>query len=151
MLQGLQDPAVILPAISALSLPLSLLCADADRMSPVWDKLQDLSEVHTRTGGLVVYTDGSLQRAGSAECCSGAGVVVMDGDRTACEVAIQLGGWMSSTKAEVYACIAALAALPLSQEVQVYTDSQGLMSGYRSFVTEASLQPFRHLLRNWFY
>ena len=49
---------------------------------------------------------------------------------------------MSSTKAEVYACIAALAALPLDQQVQVYTDSQGLMSGFKSFVTEANLQPF---------
>ena len=58
---------------------------------------------------------------------------------------------MSSTKAEVYACIAALAALPLDQQVQVYTDSQGLMSGFKSFVTEANLQPFQHLLRNQFY
>ena len=75
----------------------------------------------------------------------------MDGDRSVCEVAMQLGGWMSSTKAEIYACIAALAALPLNQQVQVHTDSQGLISGYKSFVTEAHLQPFRRLLRNRFY
>ena len=56
-----------------------------------------------------------------------------------CEVSIWLGGWMSSTKAEVYACIAALAALPLAQPVQIHTDSQGLILGYKSFVVEANL------------
>jgi ribonuclease HI len=40
----------------------------------------------------------------------------------------------------VYACIAALAALPPSQAVHIHTDSQGLIVGYESFVTRAHLQ-----------
>ena len=55
---------------------------------------------------------------------------------------------MSSMKAEVYACIAALAAFHLSQPVQAYTDSHGLIASYKSFVTNTSLQPSCCLLRN---
>ena len=129
-----------------LPLPLSLLCAVADRAAPVWSQLQGLAAVGCDTGIMTVYTDGSLQGAGSMGCCGGAGVVVLDGDKPLQEVAVQLRGWLSSTKAEIYACIAALVMFPPSQPVQVYTDSQGLISGYKSFVIDACLQPFRFLL-----
>ena len=59
-----------------------------------------------------VYSDGSLQGAGSGACCGGAGVAVLDGDKSLWEVGVCIGGWLSSTKTEVYACIMAVASLP---------------------------------------
>ena len=66
----------------------------------------------TGAGYLAVYSDGSLQGAGSAACCGGAGVAVLDGDRSLWELGVRIGGWLSSTKTEIYACIMALAMLP---------------------------------------
>ena len=100
---------------------------------------------------MTVYTDGSLQGAGSQSCQAGAGVVVFDGEKPLVEIAVQLSGWVSSTKAEIYGCIAALAALPMSCPLQIYTDSQGLIAGFQSFVTGAGLVSSRCLLRNRFY
>ena len=74
----------------------------------------------------------------------------MSGDRPLQEVAIQLGGWVASTKTEVYACITALTALPPSQAVHIYTDSQGLMVGYEFFITRAHRQTPQQLLRTQF-
>ena len=51
---------------------------------------------------LVVYSDGSLQGAGSGACCGGAGVAVLDGDRSLWELGVHIGGWLSSMKTEVY-------------------------------------------------
>ena len=63
-------------------------------------------------GYLAVYSDGSLQGAGSGACCGGAGVAVLDGDRLLWELGVHIGGWLSSMKTEVYACIMALRMLP---------------------------------------
>ena len=60
VLQDIQDPVAVSPVVSALPLPLSLLCGGVDRMSPIWDQLQGLSELHAGADSLVVYTDGSL-------------------------------------------------------------------------------------------
>ena len=100
---------------------------------------------------LVVYSDGSLQGSGSDGCCGGAGIAVLDGDKSLWEVAVCVGGWLSSTKTEIYACIMALVSLPQHYPIQIFTDSQGLMSGFHSFVTQAHLQSFRKLLWTRFY
>ena len=97
-------------------------------------------------GTLVIYSDGSLQGAGSSGCCGGAGFVVLDEDKVLWEVAVHVGGWMSSTKMEIYACIAALASLPVSRPVHIFTDSEGLLAGYQSFVAGGQGQPFHRLL-----
>ena len=62
-----------------------------------------------------------------------------------------MGGWLSSTKTEVYAYIMALATLPVHQPLQIYTDSQGLLSGFHKFVSEAHLLPICHLFHTRFY
>ena len=95
---------------------------------------------------LVVYSDRSLQGAGSSCCCGGAVFVILDGDKVLWEVAVHVGGWMSSTKMEIYACIATLASLPVARPVHIFTDSQGLLAGYQSFVAGGQVQPFHHLL-----
>ena len=95
---------------------------------------------------LTVYSDGSLQGSGSDRCCGGAGMAVLDGDKSLWEVAIRVGGWLSSTKTEIYACIMALVSLPQHRPIQIFTDSQGLISGFQSFVAQAHLQSFRALL-----
>ena len=138
-------------AVPVLPHSLSLLCMNASSAAPVLNQVQGLPMTEGGEQELVVYTDGSVKGLGSAECCGGAGVVVLDGDRSMGEVAVRLGGWMSSTKAEVYACITALAALPVSQPVHIHTDSQGLIAGYRSFVAGASEQSPHQLLQNQFW
>ena len=95
---------------------------------------------------LTVYSDGSLQGSGSGGCCGGAGMAVLDGDKSLWEVAICVGGWLSSTKTEIYACIMALVSLPQHHPIQIFTDSQGLISGFQSFVAQAHLQSFCALL-----
>ena len=100
---------------------------------------------------LTVYSDGSLQGSGSDGCCGGAGMAVLDGDKSLWEVAICVGGWLSSTKTEIYACIMALVSLPQHCPIQIFTDSQGLISGFQSFATQAHLQSFCALLRTRFY
>ena len=128
------------PAPVTLPSLLSLICPSSMGSAPAWLQLKRFTVLTVNTDSPAVYTDGSFQGAGSVGCCSGAGVVVMEGDRPLQEVAIQLGGWAASTKAEVYACIAALAALPPLQAVHIHTDSQGLIVGFESFVTKAHLQ-----------
>jgi hypothetical protein len=144
-------PHAVLSASPALSPLLALICPGPDSSSSAWLQLQGLSEMELQPGSLAVYTDGSLQAAGSTGCSGGAGVVVMVEDKSIYELGVQLGGWMSSTKSEIYACIAALAAVPPSQAVHIYTDSQGLLAGYEMFVSKAAQQPFRRLLRTRFY
>ena len=100
---------------------------------------------------LSVYSDGSLQGARSKVCCSGAGVAVLEGGESLWEVGVCIDGWLSSTKAELYACALAMIMLPQHWPLKIYTDSQGLISGFQSFVTGAHLQPFRCLLRTRFY
>ena len=100
---------------------------------------------------LSVYTDGSLQGARSRVCCSGAGVAVLEGTESLWEVGVCIDGWLSSTKAELYACALAMIKLPQHQPLKIYTDSQGLISGFQSFVTGAHLQPFCCLLQTRFY
>ena len=87
----LDEPQAMLavPAIvSALSLPLSILCADASHDAPVWNQLQGSVVLEAMAGCLTVYTDGSLQGSGTAACCSGVGMVVLDRDRPVWEVAV---------------------------------------------------------------
>ena len=103
------------------------------------------------SSSLTVYTDGSFQGSGSAASCGGAGVAVLEGDKSLWEASVCIGGWLSSTKAEVYACIVALASLPKHWPLQIFTDSQSLIYGFQSFVAQAYLQPFHCLLRTWFY
>ena len=100
---------------------------------------------------LSVYSDGSLQGAHSKVCCSGAGVAVLKGGESLWEVGVRIDGWLSSTKAELYACALAMIMLPQHWPLKIYTDSQGLISGFQSFVTGAHLQPFRCLLQTRFY
>ena len=45
----------------------------------------------------------------------------------------------------------ALVSLPQHRPIQIFTDSQGLISGFQSFVAQAHLQSFRALLRTRFY
>ena len=42
-------------------------------------------------------------------------------------------------------------SLPVHQPLQLYTDSQCLLSGFHRFVSDAHLLPFRHLLHTRFY
>ena len=74
-------------------------------------------------GELIVYTDGSLLGPGTDGCQAGSGIVVFDGGEIVGEAAVQIAGWRSSTKAEVYGCLAALAALPSECLAQVFTVS----------------------------
>ena len=101
-------------AVPVLPHSLSLLCMNASSAAPVLNQVQGILMTESSEQELVVYTDGSVKGLVSAECCGGAGVVVLDGDRSMGEVSVRLGGWMSSTKAEVNTCITALAALPVS-------------------------------------
>jgi hypothetical protein len=77
----------------------------------------------TGTDCLSVYSDGSLQGAHSGVCCSGAGVAVLEGDKSLWEGGVCIDGWLSSTKAELYACVLAMTILPQNQPLKIYTDS----------------------------
>ena len=145
---GFEPPQ--LPCL-ALQAPLALLCTGVNSADPVWSSLQAPLSIQDTAGDLTVYSDGSLQGSGSSQSCGGAEFVVLDGDKSLWEVAVHVGGWLSSTKAEVYACIMAMASLPVDQALKIYTDSQGLIAGFQSFVSEAHLQPFCHLLHTRFY
>lgn len=140
---------------SAVSLdlpyPLSPFCVSSHGDSPWLELLPVPLALAVGKGSLVVYSDGSLQETGSATCHGGTGFMVLDGDRSLWEVALHLGGWMSSTKMEIYVHIAALASLPVSYPVQIFTDSQGLIYGYHAFVAGGYVQSFHHLLWNRFY
>ena len=125
---------------------MSPLCVDGSEVIPLQDQLCVPPILSVGDSTLVVYSDGSLLGSGSPDCQGGAGFVVLEGDKPLWEVAVKLGGWMSSTKMEVYACMAALTVLPGSQPVQIFTDSQGLIAGYQSFVTGSLWHPFQHLL-----
>ena len=142
---------MVLGAEPTLPLPLPLLCVGSSKEVPLQDQLCMPPALGVGDSALVVYSDGSLQQSGSPGCQGGAGFVVLEGDKPLWEVAVKLGGWMSSTKMEVYACMAALTVLPVSRPVQIFTDSQGLIAGFQSFVTGSQLHPFRRLLRNRFY
>jgi ribonuclease HI len=145
------DCNVEMPVLPTLHPVLSVLCDQGGIVAPIWNQLQDLQDLEYTAKGLTVYTDGSLQGAGSQSCQAGAGFVVFDGEKPLVEIAIQLSGWVSSTKAEIYGCMAALVALPTSCPLQICTDSQGLIAGFQSFVTGADLVSPRRLLRNRFY
>ena len=139
------------PPSPRLQAPLALLGSGASNADPVWSTLQAPEYLGEEAGGLTVFSDGSVQGAGQPGCHGGAGLAVINHEKSLWEVAVRVGGWLSSTKTEVYACIMALATLPVHQPLQLYTDSQCLLSGFHKFVSEAHLLPFRHLLRTRFY
>ena len=144
--QGLPDVAddalrllVVPPPGPSLTTPTAMLCLGSDTGDPAWRVLQAPSSLMAGVDGLTVYSDGSLQGSGSVACCGGAGIAVLEEDKSLWEVAVQVGGWLSSTKTEVYACIMALATLPQHRPLQIFTDSQGLITGFHSFVVQAHL------------
>jgi hypothetical protein len=130
------------PPFPRLQAPLALLCSGASNNDPVWGTLQAPGYLNEEAGGLTVFSDGSVQGSGQPGCHGGSGLAVLNLEKSLWEVAVYVGGWLSSTKTEVYACIMALATLPVHQSLQIYTDSQGLLSGYHKFVSEAHLLPF---------
>ena len=118
---------------------LALLCSGGCSTDPVWGSLQATLPLHRAAEELTVYSDGSLQRSGSSQSCGDPGFVVLDGVEPLWEVAVHVDGWLSSTKTEVYTCIMALASLPSCKPLKIHTDSQGLIAGFYSFVSRASL------------
>ena len=156
--QGLPDvaddaprPLVVPTPGPSLTTPTAMLCLGSDTGDPAWSILQAPSSLMTGVDSLTVYSDGSLQGSGSVACCGGAGIAVLDEDKSLWEVGVHVGGWLSSTKTEVYACIMALATLPQHFPLQIFIDSQSLISGFHSYVVQVHLQPFCYLLWTRFY
>ena len=100
---------------------------------------------------LSVYSDGSLQGAGSGCVVVVLGLLFLMETKSLWEVGVRIGGWLSSTKTECMLCIMAMHTAAPTSPLKIYTDSQGLISGFHSFVTGVHLQPFRRLLQTRFY
>jgi ribonuclease HI len=82
----------------------------------------------------IFYTDGSVQNISTNQCSMGIGWVQIYGDQIIHSYSAQIQTWPSSYKAELVSILSALCTIPKNSNVQIFTDSQSVISKYNKIL-----------------
>jgi ribonuclease HI len=81
------------------------------------------------------YTDGSVVEIGTNQCSMGIGWAQIHNDQITHQFAAQAYSWPSSYKAELLAILSAISTVPRNSIVDIFTDSQSVISKYNKLLT----------------
>jgi ribonuclease HI len=102
--------------------------------------LHELKEIRLRLQGedrVILYSDGSLKEAASSNVSMAFGVVYQAGnDEFPIVTAGRVGGYGSSTKAELVGLLASILASPRRTETTIYIDNAAVVGQFRMMVKE---------------
>lgn len=122
------------------------------QVGPLWmpqeqaDMVLQLRQSQLTPERRVVYSDGSVVRAGTADCAMAFGVVEMHTD-TNTSIPGRTDGHASSGKAELMGLLATIVAMPPEQDILVRLDNKGVVTNFQDFVTFRSQTLPRKRLR----
>ena len=80
------------------------------------------------------YTDGSVKNFGTDQCTMGIGWAQIHNNSVTHNFSAQITNWPSSYKAELFAILSAISTLPRNSTVDIYTDSQSIISKYNKLI-----------------
>ena len=84
------------------------------------------------------YTDGSVKQIGTVHCSMGIGWVQVYNSHAIQSFSAQISNWPSSYKAELIAVISAISTLPRNSLVEIFTDSQSIISKFNKLQSLSS-------------
>jgi ribonuclease HI len=102
------------------------------------DSLQSITNSNIHSSELSFYTDGSVVDLGSNQCSMGIGWVQIDNSTVTHSFHAQTKYWPCSFKAELMAILSAIITAPRNCSIQIYTDSQSVISKYHSIMHSSS-------------
>jgi ribonuclease HI len=100
--------------------------------------LQTIANNNSQLSELSFYTDGSVIDLGSNQCSMGIGWVQIHDTTTINTFQAQIKYWPCSFKAELIAVVSAVITAPRNCQIQIYTDSQSVISKYQSITHSPS-------------
>ena len=80
------------------------------------------------------YTDGSVINLGNSQCSMGIAWIQVFKDQIIHQFSAQIQNWPSSYKAELVAILLAICTCPRNSTIHIYTDSQSIISKYKSLL-----------------
>ena len=102
------------------------------------DELQQIANQNTSLSEFNFYTDGSVVELGTPQCSMGIGWVQVTENAILHKFHAQTKLWPCSFKAELVAILSALITVPRNSIINIYTDSQSVISKYHSISSSAS-------------
>jgi ribonuclease HI len=100
--------------------------------------LQNIADNNSHSSELSFYTDGSVIDLGTNQCSMGIGWVQIENSITIHTFQAQTKYWPCSFKAELTAILSAIVTAPRNCFIQIYTDSQSVISKYNSIIHSPS-------------
>jgi len=111
--------------------------------SPALDTLQSICHYNSHLTELTFYTDGSVIDLGNSQCSMGIGWIQLYNQNILHTFQSQIKFWPCSFKAELVAVLSAISTAPRNCSIQIFTDSQSVISKYNSLIHTMPLsKPF---------
>ncbi|RIB05043.1 hypothetical protein C2G38_2254036 [Gigaspora rosea] len=111
--------------------------------SPALDTLQSICHYNSHLTELTFYTDGSVIDLGNSQCSMGIGWIQLHNQNILYTFQSQIKFWPCSFKAELVAVLSAISTAPKNCSIQIFTDSQSIISKYSSLIHTMPLsKPF---------
>ena len=92
--------------------------------------LQSFAENNYNYTSFIFYTDGSVKNICTNQCSMGIGWVQLHNNQIVHEFSAQLKYWPSSYYTELISILSAIATVPRNSIIQIFTDSQSVISKY---------------------
>jgi len=108
------------------------------------NKLQQITNYNTNQQELHFYTDGSVINLGTSQCSMGIGWVQVDNNSILHTFQAQVKLWPCSFKSELTAILSALITTPRNCTVNIYTDSQSVISKYQNLLNFSTTLSYTH-------
>ena len=93
--------------------------------------LNNIAISNSNSTNLTFYTDGSVQNLMTNQCSMGIGWIQVENNSITNSFAAQVQYWPSSYKMELLAVLSAISTAPRNCKVDIYTDSQFVISKYQ--------------------
>jgi len=112
--------------------------------SSLTNNLQQIANYNSNLSELHFYTDGSVINLGTSQCSMGIGWVQVSNDSVLHTFQAQTKYWPCSFKSELTAILSALITAPRNCTINIYTDSQSVISKYNSLSNSTTTIPYTH-------
>ena len=96
--------------------------------------LQSIAQNNYNYASFIFYTDGSVKNICTNQCSMGIGWVQLHNNQIVHEFSAQLKYWPSSYHTELISILSAIATVPRNSIIQIFTDSQSVISKYTKLI-----------------
>jgi ribonuclease HI len=102
----------------------------------ITNRLNQLANNNITSADLTFYTDGSVTNISTDQCKMSIGWVQIYNNTIQQTFSAPIQHWPSSYKAELIAILSAISTCPRNCKVEIYTDSQSIISKYNKITTQ---------------